>query len=306
MEGVGAFASNPSISPKGNQLAYQQVSAKENIWRLNLKDEKHRQGPPVALSLKKGRNWRPHFSPDGNRFAFESSSLGYAEIWACDSDGSNCEQLTFLRGTAGAPRWSPDGHYIAFEFRPKDRTEIYLLEIGGSKPRLLPTLSGADNGGPSWSRDGKWIYFYSDRGGEPFQLWKVSVQGGPPVQITRNGGLFGAESSDGRFLYFCKFEARGIWKMSWQDGKEERVLDQAGGSEWYNWALARNGIYFLQHAKGGAVLNFFDFATGETVPISTSERQNYIGLALAVDGRSILYAENESEDSTIMLVKNFH
>jgi len=232
--------------------------------------------------------------------------LERAEIWACDSDGSKCDQLTFLHGTAGAPRWSPDGRYIAFEFRPKDRTEIYLLEIDGGKPRLLPTLSGADNGGPSWSRDGKWIYFYSDWGGEPFQLWKVPMQGGSPVQVTRNGGVFGAESSDGSFLYFCKFDARGIWKMSLPDGKEERVLDQAGGDEWYNWALARNGIYFVKHRNGGADFDFFDFATGKIVPSSTSDRQGFLGLAVSADGRSILYSENESEDSTIMLVKNFH
>ena len=197
VEGVGATAFHPTVSPKGNQLAYEQVTARENIWRIDLKDEKHRQGPPTVLNLNKGRNWRPDFSPDGKKFVFESSSSGYAEIWACNVDGSHCAQLTSLHGIAGAPRWSPDGLYIAFEFRPKDRTEIYLLELGGGRPQLLPTLPGADNGGPSWSRDGKWIYFYSDREGEPFQLWKVPVEGGAPVQITRNGGLFAAESSDG-------------------------------------------------------------------------------------------------------------
>jgi hypothetical protein len=132
------------------------------------------------------------------------------------------------------------------------------------------------------------------------------VQGGFPIRITRNGGAFGAESSDGRFLYFCKLDARGIWKRSLPDGKEERILDETGGYEWYNWALAQNGIYFVKHREGGADLDFFDFATSKTVPISTSDRENFLGLAVSVDGRSILYAENESEDSTIMLVKNFH
>jgi len=93
---------------------------------------------------------------------------------------------------------------MAFEFRPKERSEIYLLEMGGGMPRLLSTLPGADNGGPSWSRDGKWIYFYSDRGGEHFQLWRVPLKGGPPVQITKNGGVFANESADRRFLYYSK------------------------------------------------------------------------------------------------------
>jgi Tol biopolymer transport system component/DNA-binding winged helix-turn-helix (wHTH) protein len=302
--GVGVMASCPSISPRGNQLVYMQSFIKENILRLNLKDEKHSQGPPAVLNLKKGRNWRPNFSSDGKSFVFESVS-GYAEIWSCDSDGSNCGQLTSLQGTAGAPRWSPDDHYVAFEFRPKERSEIYLLEVGGGMPRLLPTLPGADNGGPSWSRDGKWIYFYSDRGGEPFQLWKVPLKGGPPVQITKNGGVFAAESADGNFLYYSKWEAPGIWKVPLSGGEEKRVLDQAGEHEWYNWALARNGVYFLKHHENGGELDFFDFATGKTTTILTSHKQPGIGLAVSADGKSILYAEIELEDSNIMLVKNF-
>jgi Tol biopolymer transport system component/DNA-binding winged helix-turn-helix (wHTH) protein len=302
--GVGVIASGPSISAKGNQLAYMHSFIKENILRLDLKDEKHSQGPPVTLNLKKGRNWRPNFSPDGKRFAFESVS-GYAEIWVCDSGGSDCRQLTSLQGTAGVPRWSPDGSYMAFEFRPKERSEIYLLEVGGGMPRLLPTLPGADNGGPSWSRDGKWIYFYSDRGGEPFQLWKVSLMGGPPVQVTKNGGVYAAESADGRFLYYSKYETPGIWKVPLSGGEEKRVLDQAGEHEWYNWALARNGVYFLEHRENGGALDFFDFTTGKTTTISTLEKQPGIGLAVSADGKSILYTEIELEDSNIMLVKNF-
>ena len=85
-------------------------------------------------------------------------------------------ELTSLHGVAGAARWSPDGRYIAFEFRPKEHSEIYLLKVDGGVPRLLATLPGADNGGPNWSRDGKWIYFYSDRGGGPFQIWKIQLR----------------------------------------------------------------------------------------------------------------------------------
>jgi Tol biopolymer transport system component len=303
--GVGVVASSPSISPKGNQLVYTLSLQKDNVVRLNLKDERHRDGPGTVLSLRKGRNWRPQFSPDGKRFAFESSGGEYAEIWACDSDGSNCGQLTLLHGTAGAPRWSPDGHYIAFEFRPNERSEIYLLEVGGGMPRLVPTLPGADNGGPSWSRDGKSLYFYSDQGGKGFQLWKVPLKGGPPERVTKNGGVFGAESVDGRFLYYSKFDEHGIWQVPLRGGEEKRVLDRAGEHAWYNWALARNGIYFLDYHENGAVVEFFDFETAKTTTILTSNRRPSVGLTVSADGRSILYAESELEESSIMLVKNF-
>lgn len=308
VEGVGVIAFSPSISPKGNQLVYQRMAFKDSLFRLNLKDDVHRQGPPMLLRSEKGFNWRPQFSPDGKRFVFESNGLGYSDLWVCDSDGSHCGPLTSLRGTAGAARWSPDGRYIAFEFRPKDHSEVYLLEVGGGLPRLLPTLPGSDNGGPNWSRDGKWIYFYSDRGGEPFQLWKAPVNGGPPVQITRNGGVFAAESADGHSLYYAKFEAPGIWKMPLQGGEEERVLDRAGGTAWFNWALARNGIYFRDATNHDAVgvLNYFDFTTGRTSTVSTLDQAGGTGIALSADGRSVLYDGKGEAESSIMLVKNFH
>src|SRR5438445_12003264 len=46
--GVGAV-SWPAISPKGNQLIYQNGGFKNDTWRVDLKDEKHRQGPPAQV-----------------------------------------------------------------------------------------------------------------------------------------------------------------------------------------------------------------------------------------------------------------
>jgi len=107
----------------------------------------------------------------------------------------------------------------------------------------VPTFSGADSGAPNWSRDGQWIYFWSDHEGRPLQLWKVPFKGGPPVRVTKNGGLYAIESEDERFLYYAKFEQPGIWKMSIAGADETRVLDQS--IAWFNWALTRDGIYFL-------------------------------------------------------------
>jgi Tol biopolymer transport system component/DNA-binding winged helix-turn-helix (wHTH) protein len=306
--GVGENALSPSISRKGNQLVYQQMNFKNNIWRLKLRDEKSRQASPAVVISEKGWNLaRPHFSPDGKRIVFESDRLGYPDIWACDSDGSNCQQLTSLHGVAGAASWSPDGRYIAFEFRPKEHSEVYLVEVNGGLPRLLATLPGADNGGPSWSQDGKWIYFYSDRGGGPLQLWKIQLIGGPAVQVTRNGGVVAAESADGRFLYFAKADVPGIWKMPLQGGQETLILDQPYREfAWWNWALGRNGIYFINlETKPNATVEFFEFASHKIIPIWSLTNRPFVGLSISADGRSILYAQHEFQHSDIMLVKNF-
>jgi hypothetical protein len=90
------------------------------------------------------------------------------------------------------------------------------------------------------------------------------------------------------------------------DGEESRVLDQPSGTEWFNWALSRKGIYFLERTKlSSTTVNFFEFATHKTAPIATLDKPLGWGLALAPDGRSLLFVEAEFGQSNIMLVKNF-
>jgi dipeptidyl aminopeptidase/acylaminoacyl peptidase len=207
---------------------------------------------------------------------------------------------------ARTARWSPDGHSIAFEFQSQPYYEVYVVEVPGGRPRLVPTFPGADNGAPNWSRDGQWIYFYSNHERGPFQLWKVPFKGGSPVKVTRNGGVYAIESDDGRFLNYSKLEQPGIWKMPLDGGEETRVLDQPG--PWFNWALARTGIYFLnESATPNGRIEFFDFASRKTTPIFSLEKpaSAFGGLAVSPDGRSLLYGQIEVDDSSIMWVKNF-
>jgi Tol biopolymer transport system component/DNA-binding winged helix-turn-helix (wHTH) protein len=306
--GVGETTFGPSISRKGNQLVYQHLVDSCNIWRINLTDGKHSAGSPVSLISSRGCNGRPSFSPDGKKIVFESDRLGYSDIWQCESDGSNCLQLTSMHGTAGTPRWSPDGHYIAFEFQSLDYYEIYVLEVPGGRPRLVRTFPGANKGAPNWSRDGQWIYFYSKHEKGPLQLWRVPFQGGSPLQVTRSGGVYATESSDGRYLYYSKLEQPGIWRMPLNGGEETRLLAQPAGFAWFDWALAPTGIYFLNaSAEPNGRIEFFDFASHATIPVFPLQTPFYRpkGLALSPDGSSLLFTQRESLDSYIMLVKNF-
>jgi len=306
VSGVGLMAFSPTIPRRGNELAYQEAIGKDNIWRIQVKDGQRLPGAATIAIAAKGHKLRPSFSPDGKRIAFESDRLGSMEIWTCDSHGLNCGELTSLHGTAGTARWSPDGRSIAFEFHPGEHAEVYIVDVNSGMPRQLSTIPGADNLAPSWSRDGQWLYFSSKRGREPFQLWKIPVHGGAAVQVTHTGGIAAAESEDGRFLYFSKYEQTGVWRMPLNGGAEVRVVDKPGGSEWFNWGLARNGIYFLdQSADPKPTVNFFDFSNRKMKAVWTLEKPWGWGLAVSSDGGSVLFVQSEYEQSNIMVVKNF-
>ena len=298
----------PSIPVNGlHTLVYEEGLSTFNIWQLRLKDAKHAEKPAASLISEKGNKMRPELSPDGKRIAFESNRLGFWDIWTCDVQGAECDQVTSLHGSAGRPRWSPDGRRIAFEFHPRERSEIYLVDVPGGIPHLRPTIPGADNLSPSWSHDGKTLYFASKRGAEPFQIWKMPLQGGSPIQITRHSGIAPEESADGRYLYYCKFEQGGLWRMPLEGGEETEVLPEVEGGGWPNWSLSREGIYFLKFGKfSGVSIEFLEFATGKTHRLWTLQKEPGWGLNLSSDGKSIVYIQDEFAQSNLMLVKNFH
>ena len=296
----------PSIPTNGKHtLVYQQGVFKSNIWRLDLRDPGRHERPPVPIVSEKGDKMRPELSPDGKKIAFESNRLGFWDLWTCEIGKGDCDQITSLHGTAGRARWSPDGRYIAFEFHPNEHSEIYIVELPGGVPHLLPTIPGADNLSPSWSRDGKWLYFASKRGTEAFQIWKMPVPGGEPVQLTRHGGISAVESADGRYLYYSKFEEGGVWRMTTQGRDETQVLDLSGDG-WPNWALTADGIYFLRFSKSSPpTLQFLSFATGKTIPVWTLEREPGWGIDVSSNGRSIIFTQDDFAESNLMMVENF-
>jgi Tol biopolymer transport system component len=304
--GAGADAYEPSISRTGNQLAYKAAKQSDTIWRLDLKDERHALAPPVRLLSGRGIAWRPSYSPDGKKIAFESDRMGCEDLWMCDSDGSNCSQLTALHGTTGTARWSPNGRYISFESVAQDYYKVGVVEVPDGTPRILTTFPGANNGAPNWSRDGEWIYFYSGHDPGVYQLWKVPLKGGSPVRVTTKGGVYGIESRDGRFLYYAKFGESGIWKRSLESGEESRLPINI--YYWVGWDLARGGIYFLNaDFRPNGRIEFFDFANGQSTPIFALDKPFpfFGGLALSPDGKSLLFGQNELNESYIMVMKNF-
>ena len=244
VEGVGTRATRPGNRSNGDRLAYTSEVLKVNLWKLRLADPRHAAGPPQLTLPSAGFIGIASFSPDGQKLAFESSQSGYSEIWTVASDGSNPAQLTFLKGLSGLPRWSNDGRSLVFDYRPDQHSEIYRIDLSGGPPRLISTIPGADNVVPSWSRDGKWIYFSSNRGNEPNQVWKIPDAGGTPIQLTRNGGTSPNEAADG-FVYYSKsFRSDEIWKVP-PGGEEETLVMKAAGLDSLSWALGPTEIYFI-------------------------------------------------------------
>ena len=300
----------PTVSRQGHRLAYTQLFSGTPVYRIGVPNSTARPGLATRLIASTQADASPQYAPDGKRIAFESHRSGNREIWVCDSEGQNLSRLTsFGRGAAVNPRWSPDGTQIAFDFRAAGDADadVYVLSLEGGVPRRI-TTEASDDGLPSWSKDGRWIYFASNRGGDE-QVWKVPAEGGEAVQVTKHGGSTTFESADGKYLYYSKGSiASGVWRVPVEGGEESLVLDQPGAGSWGSWALADDGIYFINlKSKGGPAVEFFSFDRQEIRRIVGLEGINEFvsGLAVSPDRRWILYTQQDPISSDIMLVENF-
>jgi Tol biopolymer transport system component/DNA-binding winged helix-turn-helix (wHTH) protein len=304
----GEDASQPALSRDGRRLAYVKGSGQANIWRYEVPRGSGRPKPPTRLIAAIGGQLSQQFSPDGKRIVFASGRSGnWCEIWESDSDGSNPVQLTNFGGpVAGTPRWSPDGRHVVFDCNAGDNEDIYAVSVDGGPPRRL-TSEKSQEVTASWSRDGKWIYFASDRTGA-WQTWKMPAEGGKAVQVTRGGGFAAFESYDGKTLYYAKgLTVPGLWKVPVEGGEETLVLEQLAATLWGYWGLTQEGIYFYDAATHA--IEFFSFATRKVTKVVTPERDPLFfnpGFSVSPDGRWILYAQNDISASHIMLVDNFH
>lgn len=89
-------------------------------------------------------------SPDRQWMAYTEYPTMY--LWKSRLDGTERVQLT--NSPAFWEQWSPDGKWIAY----MDGKKIYILSADGGVPQPIPP-SGGDQVAPSWSHDGRSIYF---------------------------------------------------------------------------------------------------------------------------------------------------
>ena len=301
----------PTVSLKGNRLAYSSGLWNENIWRAAIAPG-HRLGKPERLIFSSMQEEGPQYSPDGKHIAFQSTRSGNFEIWRSDADGTNMVQLTSFGGPlTGTPRWSPDGRQISCDTRPGPHPNVHVVSVDGGPVRRFPNDS-SDDGVASWSHDGRWLYFASNRSGA-WQVWKRTADGGQPVPVTKNGGFAALESPDGKSIYFAKFNEDGIWQVPIGGGQEVKVVDEPPKDYWGYFAVGPDGLYLLgdigTSAKHRPGFKFLDFATRKVTVMGAMEKEPYKGapgLSVSPDGKYLLYVQLDEARNSLMLAENFH
>jgi len=158
---------------------------------------------------------------------------------------------------------------------------------------------------PSWSHDGKWIYFTSgDESRE--RIFRVSPEGGRAIAISNSRGFLAKESLDGQYIYFASSASSSTTLLTASlnpIGTESRVDGIPGLSFAGNWTAVRDGIYFYP-ADDFNTLSYFNFASKKVQPVLKGQLA-YFGISVSPDGRYIVYAKHQIPKRDIMFIDNY-
>lgn len=304
------IAVQPATSRQSNAVVFVSREYDVNIWRVGM--DTRSVASRIIDSTRLDST--PDLSPDGRRIAFRSNRGGNDEIWISDRDGASVMRLTTLEGAqASHPRWSPDGREVAFQVSDGLHVEIRVLGVSDGK-QVFRIAGPQRHALPRWSRDGKSLYFSSDRSGT-WQLWRQNLSGGEAVQITQSGGFVSMESPDGRWLYYMKpSPATQIYRVPIgasgpDESKAENVLGGLSSNMWGNWYVSERELFFLDNVNQGAQLQAFHLGTRQIRTIRTLE--NFVigsegGLSVSADGQELYVALVERRGSDLVLFESFN
>jgi TolB protein len=142
--------------PKGNSFVFSSTKdGTPDLYTYNIDS-----GTSKKLTSTFGIEVSPAVSPDGQFIAFVSDRGGTPQIYVMRSDGSEVRRVSFEGNYKTSPCWSPTGDRIAFAGR-RGKNQIFIVKPDGSE--LTQLTDAGNNEDPSFSPDGRYITFTSDR-----------------------------------------------------------------------------------------------------------------------------------------------
>ena len=305
--GSHTFIRKPMFARNGQRLVFEQWNNEASIWHVHL-DSLGLHGKDATEPLIQSTHFdaTPQYSPDGQKLAFTSKRSGANEIWISDADGQRPMQLTSFNGPfTSSPRWSPDGSALTFETRIDGQTDVYSISAEGGVPKRL-TQSLMEDMVPSWSADGQWIYFASNRTGA-WQIWKKRADGsGQARQVTQQGAFLPLASPNPSdpAIYYTRIDKKGLFRIPIEGGTEELVLSDLLEDDWGNWIMAEDGIYLLTRLP--SQIQFYDFATRETTTLGALQKipGGMVGITLSPDRRTLAFVQQSHRNADIWMIDN--
>lgn len=183
----------PVFSPDGKSLVF----ASNRFGNYDLFLMPATGGQATRLTFHSGSDYPSAFTPDGKWVLFYSTAYGSADVYKVRTTGGEPIRLSWddrEREFFGSV--SPDGQTLVYNhngspgswrrrgYEGSNNADVWLARFTAplSEPKRITTNPGQDFQ-PQFSRDGKRIFYVSDRKGQ-VNIWSMDLAGGAQKQHT--------------------------------------------------------------------------------------------------------------------------
>ncbi len=184
----------------------------------------------------------PRFSPDGKHIVFTSDRSGSDNAWIMNLETEETTQITKSQNEwVQSAEWSPDGEYVVVSKGRRNHKLFMYHKDGGGGFQLIKNPSAVKVIEPTFSPDGRYIYFSQRRGAwnynaqlPQYQIAMYDRENGQNATITsRYGSAFSPTlSPDGKWMvYGSRYED--------QTGLVLRNL-KSGDEQWLAYPIQRD------------------------------------------------------------------
>jgi eukaryotic-like serine/threonine-protein kinase len=202
-----------TFSPDGQWIAFRSSREGGGIFIMGATGESVRRLADIGFN--------PTWSRDGLQIAVATEDIELpfgrrtvSSIWIINISTGEKRQIS--KGDGVQPSWSPHGKRIAYWGLPIGSGQRDIWTIGIEREDTVRLMNDvALDWNPTWSPDGKFIYFSSDRGGS-LNLWRIPIDeesgkalGSPePITTPSRMSIQMNISDDGKHIVYAAAERR--------------------------------------------------------------------------------------------------
>ncbi len=189
----------PRFSPDNEKIvftSYQDIyHGNTELWEYNFKTKKL-----IKLTNRAWLQYNPDYSPKGDAVIFTDGP----ELYGQEIRKLNLETKDITQLTDNGPfdydmqaNFFPDGERIVYSSNQSGNYDIWLMDKFGRKKTNLSKSADSFDVLPAPTKDGKNVFFISDKNDGIFRIWKIDLKTKKLKQISKNNS---------HILYFSIYE----------------------------------------------------------------------------------------------------
>jgi len=290
-----------SLTADSGTLAVVQSEQQASIWIAPMGNASRAR--PVTSGSGKA-DLRPAWTPDG-RIVYDSNASGIEDIWIVNADGSNQKQLTANYSVDRDSAVSPDGRYIVFVSSRSGVDDLWRMNIDGSDQRQL-TNGGSRKQSPQFSPDGRWLIYHTAFGKQT--VWKISAEGGEPVQLTDKPSEYPTVSPDSKLVAYLYRDENAPWRIAvapLEGGQPLKTFDLPPTYERpLHWTPDGRAVAYIDTQNGVSNILAQPLDGGKPKQLTDFKVDRIFWFDFSRDGKQLALSRG-TQTSDVVLISNF-